>query len=69
MVPEDAIVEKGQLDGVYTVDDEGIVNYRLIRAGTSFSGGVEVLSGLKEGDRIIVGGIQKVIDGGIFKNK
>ncbi|TFG76157.1 MAG: efflux RND transporter periplasmic adaptor subunit [Thermodesulfobacteriales bacterium] len=69
LVPEDAIVEKGQLDGVYTVDDEGIVNYRLIRAGTSFSGGVEVLSGLKEGDRIIVGGIQKVIDGGIFKNK
>lgn len=69
LVPEDAIVEKGQLDGVYTVDDEGIVNYRLIRVGASFSGGMEVLSGLKEGDRIIVDGIEKVTDGGIFKNK
>jgi RND family efflux transporter MFP subunit len=69
LVPDDAIVEKGQLDGVYTVDDEGIVNYRLIRVGASFSGGVEVLSGLKQGDRIIVDGVQKVTDGGILKNK
>ncbi len=69
LVPEDVIVEKGQLVGVYTVDDRGIVNYRLIRVGASFSGGVEVLSGLKQGDRIIVDGLQKVTDGGILKNK
>jgi len=68
LVPEDAVAEKGQLDGVYTVDEEGIVTYRLIRVGTSFSGNVEVLSGLKHGDKIIIDGIDKVTDGGILKN-
>jgi len=69
LVPEDAIVEKGHLVGVYTVDEEGIVNYRLIRVGTGLSGKVEILSGLKQGDRIIVDGVDKVKDGGILKNK
>jgi len=68
LVPQNAIVKKGQLTGVYTVEDEGIVNYRLVKVGSSFSDGIEILSGLKNGDRIIVGGIEKVKDGGIIKN-
>ena len=68
LVPQDAIVQKGQLTGVYTVEDRGIVNYRLVRVGSSFMGGTEILSGLKIGDIVIIGGIEKVIDGGIINN-
>jgi len=67
LVPKAAIVEKGQLVGVYAVDDNGIITYRLIKAGKTYNEGIEVLSGLKDGDRIVVDGIEKVVDGGIVK--
>lgn len=66
LVPADAIVEKGQLVGMYTVGSGGIVNYRLIRKGAEYSGGVEVLSGLTEGDTVIVEGSDNAIDGGVI---
>ena len=69
LVPERAVVEKGQLVGVYTVDDKEIVNYRLIRVGRSYNGDMEVLSGLEIGDRVITDGVEKAIDGGVISNK
>jgi RND family efflux transporter MFP subunit len=66
-VPREAIVDKGQLTGVYTVSPDGIVTYRLIRYGKEFDGAVEVLSGLKAGDRIIAKGADKAVDGGILR--
>lgn len=62
-VPTKALVEKGQLLGVY-VEDGGITHYRLIRTGKQYDNQVEVLSGLKEGDKIIVDGVQNMVDGG-----
>jgi RND family efflux transporter MFP subunit len=64
LVPKGAIVEKGQLTGLYAVDPQGIVTYRLIRTGKAREGGIEVLSGLNAGDRIITAGLEKAIDGG-----
>lgn len=66
LVPRAAIVEKGQLAGVYAVDSQDIVTYRLIRTGKSYAGNVEILSGLKSADRIIVKGVEKAVDGGIM---
>jgi hypothetical protein len=66
MVPEQAIVQKGQLTGVYAVDGQGIITYRLVRKGNTSSGGTEILSGLTVNDRIITAGIEKVIDGGVI---
>jgi RND family efflux transporter MFP subunit len=68
LVPVKAVVEKGQLTGVYTVDKEGIVSYRLVKKGNDYNGKTEVLSGLKTGDRIITEGVEKTVDGGIVKN-
>lgn len=68
LVPAGAVVEKGQLLGVYTVGSGGIISYRLIRIGAGYDGRVEVLSGLKEGDRVIVTGADKAVDGGIVGN-
>jgi len=64
VVPQQAIVQKGQLIGVFAVDTRGIVTYRLVRKGKTFPHGVEVLSGLTAGDRIITSGIAHAIDGG-----
>ncbi len=67
LVPRTAIVEKGQLIGVYAVDDNGVITYRLVRTGKAYGENVEVLSGLKGGERIVVDGIERVIDGGVVK--
>jgi RND family efflux transporter MFP subunit len=65
LVPEKAIVQKGQLTGVYVVDDHGVVTYRLIRTGMVYADGTEIISGLALGDRVITDGIERAKDGGI----
>ncbi len=67
LVSKKAIVEKGQLTGVYGVDANSIVTYRLIRAGRVYGDMVEVLSGLNPNERIIVDNVEKAVDGGIVK--
>jgi RND family efflux transporter MFP subunit len=66
VVPAQAIVQKGQLTGVYAVDSQGVVTYRLIRKGNTYPGGTEILSGLAANDRIITAGVDHAIDGGII---
>lgn len=53
LVPSEAIVFQGQLTGLYMVDSQGVARFRLIRLGRTFEGKVEVLSGLKKGDRFV----------------
>lgn len=67
LVPKESVVEKGQLVGVYAVDNKGVITYRLIKTGKMYNEKVEVLSGLSNGDRIVVDGLEKVVDGGILK--
>jgi RND family efflux transporter MFP subunit len=66
LVPRDAIVSKGQLTGVYAVDPQGVVTYRLVRTGRLNDAGLEILSGLSPNERIITSGVEKAIDGGII---
>lgn len=67
IVPKSSIVEKGELTGMYTVDSENIISYRLIRTGKTYGDKVEILSGLSDGDKIITEGLYKAIDGGKIK--
>ena len=67
LVPQKAIVEKGQLVGVYVVDNKGVITYRLIKAGKKYGEQIEILSGLSGGEKIIVDGVEKAVDGGIIK--
>jgi RND family efflux transporter MFP subunit len=64
LVPKRAIVERGQLTGLYAADPRGLVTYRLVRTGKSYEGGIEILSGLNAGERIITAGLEKAVDGG-----
>lgn len=63
MVPQTAIVERGQLRGVYVVSNEGIAQFRIVTTGKTGDGNVEILSGLSEGDVFVSADIYRVNDG------
>lgn len=52
-VPESALVRRGPLTGVFTVDDGGRARLRWITVGSARGGAVEVLTGLGAGERIV----------------
>jgi len=62
-VPQAAVIERGQLQGVYVVGADAIARFRLIRTGAAQPGTFEVLSGLTPGEQIIVAGLEQVKDG------
>lgn len=66
LVPQKAVIHKGQLTGVYAVDSNGIVTYRLVRTGTAYADKIEIIAGLTSNDRLITEGIERAIDGGII---
>ncbi len=59
----ETVVERGQLQGVYVVGQDGIARFRLIRTGATRQGGIEVLSGLTSGEQIVLRGVERVTDG------
>ncbi len=61
-IPQKAILRHGQLTEVFLVE-KNIARLRLIKTGKIFGTRVEVLAGLREGDRIVVKGVEKVRDG------
>jgi len=65
LLPKAAVIERGQLTGVYTVDDKGIITYRLVRTGKETGNAVEILSGLNPQERVITSGAEKAVDGGL----
>ncbi|HWP46644.1 MAG TPA: efflux RND transporter periplasmic adaptor subunit [Candidatus Limnocylindrales bacterium] len=63
MVLQKAIIERGQLTNVYVVDSSHIARLRLIKTGKQYGDRVEVLSGLNDGDQVVVEGIEALDDG------
>lgn len=62
-IPQKAIIQRGQLVGVYVVDSSNIARLRLIKTGKPYGDRVEVLAGLKEGDRVVMENVEVVSDG------
>lgn len=57
-IPETALVRRGELRGVYVLDDNDQARLRQIRTGVTRNGQIEVLSGLSAGERVQVRGVQ-----------
>lgn len=55
-VPESAVVYEGDAAHVWVLSDDGLLNYRAIRVGRNNEGLVEVLDGLRAGERIVTKG-------------
>ena len=54
LIPQTALIKRGQLEQVFTVDDGRSVHLRLIKTGKTFGDRLEVLAGLENGDTIII---------------
>jgi RND family efflux transporter MFP subunit len=63
LIKRSAIIIRGQLTGLYLVDSDNIAHFRLIRLGKTSGDSVEVLSGLKEGDRYVATPVPALVDG------
>ncbi len=52
LIPVGSLVERGEITAAYVIGSEGQVALRQLRIGRRFDGKVEVLAGLKAGERI-----------------
>jgi cobalt-zinc-cadmium efflux system membrane fusion protein len=55
-VPQAAVVHEGAAAHVWVIQGDGLIAYRAIRTGRDENGLVEVLEGLKPGERIVTKG-------------
>jgi len=62
VVPETALAPSGEEQYVYRIED-GKARRVVVQVGLRRGGKVEILSGLRAGDRIVTAGLQKVRDG------
>lgn len=62
-VAKSAIIERGQLKGVYTVSNQNTALLRWIRTGRDFGDQFEVVSGLALGEDYIVSDLSSIKDG------
>lgn len=63
MVPKSALIQKGDLNGIYTVSASNTAILRWLKTGKSLGNQVEVLSGLKPGEQVIVDAEGKIYNG------
>jgi HlyD family secretion protein len=66
LIPTEAMIQRGQLQGVYVVEtseSKAIAVLRWVKTGKSQNGQIEIVSGLKVGDRIITNNISQLSDG------
>lgn len=62
VIPEGALVPSLEAFSVYVVQEER-ARLRPVQVGVRGPGEVEILQGLKEGDRLVISGTQKLVDG------
>ena len=54
LVARKAVVERGALTSVWIVDKENIARMRLVKIGKTVGDRVEILSGLSDGEQVVV---------------
>lgn len=65
LVPQSALVTKGQLVGLYAVGQTGQALLRWVKTGTSVGDSIEILSGLADGETYIQSSNGKLFDGAL----
>jgi multidrug efflux system membrane fusion protein len=63
LVAREAIIERGQLQGVYVVGQDSVARFRLVRTGEARQSAIEILSGLAGGEKVVLAGAERVTDG------
>lgn len=65
LVPASALVERGQLQRVFVVDERNRANMRLVSTGKTVKDKIELLTGAEAGERIVVRGAETLTDGAV----
>ncbi|MEJ2007667.1 MAG: efflux RND transporter periplasmic adaptor subunit [Acidobacteriota bacterium] len=63
LVPNDALVRRGELEGLFVINSDGLAYYRLVKTGKTVGDRVEILSGLDDGEHVAVSKINQLSDG------
>lgn len=63
LIPKAALLQRGQLTGVYIIGEGGTARYTLVKTGRVYGENVEVLSGLDAGAKIAADGLERLSDG------
>ena len=63
VVPRSAIRESGQLTGLFVIDSSAKARFRLIKTAAHDAERIEVLSGIRPGEKIIASLSNAVMDG------
>lgn len=63
VIPAAAIHSRADIPGVYIVDDQDLAHFRMIRTGRILEDAIEVVSGLHNGDRIVISSDTPIFSG------
>ena len=63
LVPRKSIIQQGQLEGIFVVDGSDLAHLRLVKTGKAYGESLEVLAGLKAGEKVVVENVGIVRDG------
>lgn len=67
LVPESALVVQGDTTSVFIIDDKGLAQPVQVKIGVRLAGKVEVVEGLKGGEKVVTEGTQKLRPGAPVK--
>jgi RND family efflux transporter MFP subunit len=62
-LPASALVERGQLTGVFVLDSKDRARFRLVKTGRKLGDKVEILSGIRDSEQVLVEQNPRVQDG------
>jgi multidrug efflux pump subunit AcrA (membrane-fusion protein) len=63
LIPENALIKRGQLEGVFVLSDNNVAMLRWIKTGHQFGDRIEILSGLQDGEKLVITSDVKLSDG------
>ena len=69
VIPKEAIIQEGQLKGIYVLNDQNIALLRWVRLGKTYGNDVEVLSGLSENEKYVLKADGRLFNGVQIKAK
>ena len=69
LVEKSALIHRGELNGIYTVSSSNTAILRWVKLGLTHDDKVEVLSGLKEGEKYILSAEGKLYNGAAINEK
>jgi len=63
LVPSAAVIERGQLTGVWIVDDQNLAHLRWVRLGHAYGDRHEVLSGMTGDETVVLNSAMPLVEG------